>query len=114
MKFLTGKPNALKYGAAALGGVNLLTESKAYTYGYDSGLKKKDSESFKELVDSGLDATQAWQIVRGTADAKKKTKDAKAASKDANASGSDIRKLKKQLPKPETASSCPKTLRAGA
>lgn len=92
VKFLTGKPNALKYGAAALGGVNLLTESKAYTYGYDSGLKKKDSESFKELVDSGLDATQAWQIVRGTADAKKKTKDAKAASKDANASGSDIRK----------------------
>lgn len=76
VKYTTGKPTTGKYIAAAVGGVNVLPESKAYTYGFSEALDKSQSATFKELLGAGLDPALAWSASRGTKAAQKATNDA--------------------------------------
>lgn len=69
VKFLTGEPTWQKYLAAALGGVNVLPESKAYNYYFESGLGSDQSKAFKQLQEGGLDEEAAMKYVKSPKEA---------------------------------------------
>lgn len=64
VKFLTGEATWQKYLAAALGGVNILPESKAYNYYFESGLGSDQSKAFKQLQEGGLEEEAALSYVK--------------------------------------------------
>ena len=90
MKFVTGEPNVGKYIAAAVGGVNVLPQSKDYVYGFDDALGSNQSQKFKALVDAGLDPSLAWSSAKGTADAKTQTTAANETLSDDGATAKEI------------------------
>lgn len=90
VKFTTGEANFDKYLAAAIGGVNVLPESKAYTYGAEEGMDKAQSASFKDLIAAGLDPAAAWKASRGTSAAKKATNDAENVATIAGATEEEV------------------------
>ena len=69
VKFLTGEPTWQKYLAAAIGGVNVLPESKAYNYYFESGLGSDQSKAFKQLQKGGLDEEAAMKYVKSPKEA---------------------------------------------
>lgn len=69
VKFLTGEATWQKYLAAALGGVNVLPESKAYNYYFESGLGSDQSKAFKQLQEGGLDEEAAVKYVKAPKEA---------------------------------------------
>lgn len=69
VKFLTGEPTWQKYLAAALGGVNVLPESKAYNYYFENGLGSDQSKAFKQLQEGGLDEEAAMKYVKSPKEA---------------------------------------------
>ena len=90
VKFVTGEPNAAKYAAAAIGGVNALFSSKDYVYGFDDALGSNQSQKFKALVDAGLDPSLAWSSAKGTANAKTQTTAANETLSDDEATAKEI------------------------
>lgn len=90
VKFVIGEPNAAKYAAAAIGGVNTLFSSKDYVYGFDDALGSNQSKKFKALVDAGLDPSLAWSSARGTANAKTQTTVANETLSDDEATAKEI------------------------
>ena len=90
VKFVTGEPNAAKYAAAAIGGVNVLPQSKDYVYGFDDALGSNQSRKFKALVDAGLDPSLAWSSAKGTANAKTQTIAANETLSDDEATAKEI------------------------
>lgn len=90
VKFVTGEPNAAKYAAAAIGGVNVLPQSKDYVYGFDDALGSNQSQKFKALVNAGLDPSLAWSSARGTANAKTQTTVANETLSDDEATAKEI------------------------
>ena len=64
VKFLTGEATWQKYLAAALGGVNVLPESKGYNYYAESGLGSDQSAAFKQLQKGGLEEEAALSYVK--------------------------------------------------
>ena len=90
VKFVTGEPNAAKYAAAAIGGVNTLFGSKGYVYGFDDALGSNQSQKFKALVDAGLDPSLAWSSAKGTANAKTQTTAANETLSDDEATAKEI------------------------
>ena len=90
VKFVTGEPNAAKYAAAAIGGVNVLPQSKDYVYGFDDALGSNQSQKFKTLVNAGLDPSLAWNSARGTANAKTQTTAANETLSDDEATAKEI------------------------
>ena len=90
VKFVTGEPNAAKYAAAAIGGVNTLFSSKGYVYGFDDALGSNQSQKFKALVDAGLDPSLAWSSAKGTANAKTQTTAANETLSDDEATAKEI------------------------
>ena len=90
VKFVTGEPNAAKYAAAAIGGVNTLFSSKGYVYGFDDALGSNQSQKFKALVDAGLDPSLAWSSAKGTANAKTQTTAANETPSDDEATAKEI------------------------
>ena len=76
VKFTIDNSNPLKYIAAAVGGVNVLPDSKGYSYGTQAGMDKAQTKTFKELLDAGLEPAAAWRATRGTKAAKSDTTDA--------------------------------------
>lgn len=69
VKFLTGEPTWAKYLAAAVGGVNVLPQSKAYNYRFASGLGKNQTEAFKQLLEGGLEGEAAMKYIKEPKDA---------------------------------------------
>lgn len=69
VKFLTGEPTWQKYLAAAIGGVDVLPESKAYNYYFESGLGSDQSKAFKQLQEGGLDEEAAMKYVKSPKEA---------------------------------------------
>lgn len=90
VKFVTGEPNAAKYAAAAIGGVNVLPQSKDYVYGFDDALGSNQSQKFKALVNAGLDLSLAWNSAKGTANAKTQTTAANETLSDDEATAKEI------------------------
>ena len=90
VKFVTGEPNAAKYAAAAIGGVNTLFSSKGYVYGFNDALGSNQSQKFKTLVDAGLDPSLAWSSAKGTANAKTQTTAANETPSDDEATAKEI------------------------
>ena len=101
VKFVTGEPNAAKYAAAAIGGVNVLPQAKDYVYGFDKSLGNSDyriirdenqnqSKKFKALVNAGLDPSLAWSSAKGTANAKTQTAAADETLSDDEATAKEI------------------------
>ncbi|MGN0185400.1 MAG: hypothetical protein ACI4AL_09785 [Aristaeellaceae bacterium] len=90
VKFVTGEPNAAKYAAAAIGGVNVLPQSKDYVYGFDDALGSNQSQKFKALVNAGLDPSLAWNSAKGTANAKTQTTAANETLSDDEATAKEI------------------------
>ena len=90
VKFVTGEPNAAKYAAAAIGGVNVLPQSKDYVYGFDDALGSNQSQKFKALVNAGLDPSLAWNSAKGTANAKTQTTAANETLSDDESTAKEI------------------------
>lgn len=73
IRYVTGEANPLKYAAVAIGGVNMLPQTKGYVYGFDNALGSNQSQKFRALLAAGLDPSQAWASVKGTSNANSQT-----------------------------------------
>ena len=90
VKYVTGEANPLKYAAVAIGGVNMLPQTKGYVYGFTRALGSKQSQKFKALLATGLDPSQAWATVKGVSNANAQTTSAEAVLASSEATTSEI------------------------